>query len=737
MGSSKVLLAVSAFAITFGLTVAVSSGDRPPSTQTTLDQRIGMVSDGPFVTLEERPGEAYVVRDRASGGDGFADTVDGRFSRRRHLSYFSQLTDIHTTDEESPARVEFLDPDGGAFSSAWRPGEAFGPFEAKAIIEDLNRLAGASPNRGPDGKAKRMDFLMNTGDITDNQQYNEALWMRQLLEGGKVKPGSGVDPSGAIGTNPLCPTGLDIEDAAAPGSYTGVQDIDDWEAGTPGYFYDPDDPAPFGPETTKVNPYRSLPIWPGLMDEAQRELTSPGVEVPTFVMTGNHDGLVQGNAWATAVFNQLATGCLKPLNDASANSGVSNGPLFDLVVNPTLTVDSMLELYRENPDLFIGVPPDPDRRLISKKSFKRVFQSGSDPRGHGFDLVPSAELKASAGTAAYYSFAPRRGMRAIVLDTVADGGRILASSAGNIDAPQFAWFERELKRATDRNEIVVVFSHHAITSLSADVPDEEAPQCSEVDPNLAVGCDSDPRTSTPVKLGSDATALMHRYPHAITWIAGHTHQNRVRSYTPTDGTSGFWSIESSSLADSPKQGRLLDLFDNRDGTLSLITTMIDHSAPLSTPSSGTPADEMSDHDLASISRLLSFNDTQGGGSGAGRPEDRNAELLIEDPRRNDPTLYPFRTGNSRVKVEAGRKAVAVTVRVVNEGRSSTPKTSLRVKAKGKGLKIAAPKTVRALGVGQTTSVKVRIRAVRKARGNRSVTVSVAGRSISIPVTVRR
>lgn len=733
MGRNKALIAISAFAVTFVLTVTVGSGGVPVFAPTTLDRTIAPSGSTPFGTLEFGPGEARQVRDASSDGPGFGTPVDGRIERRRHLSYFSQMTDVHLTDEESPARVEFLDPDGGAFSSAWRPGEAMGPFEAKTMVDRMNQLAASSPN----DPGRKMDFLVSSGDVADNQQYNEVLWNRQLLEGGTIDPGSGIDPTASIGTNPVCPVGLDIQDRNDPQAYTGVQDIDDWPGDAPAYFYDPEQPAPYGLGTSKVNPYRNAPTWPGLMDRAQEPFSSPGVDVPTYVLTGNHDGLVQGNAWATATFNQLATGCLKPLNDVK-NSGASNTPLFNLVVNPNLTVEGMLDLYRANPDLFIGVPPDPDRRLVSKKSFKKVFQSGDDPRGHGFDLVERSELEASDGTASYYSFSPRRGLRIVVLDTVSEGGRIFASSSGNIDAPQFAWFEGQLKRATGNNELVVVFSHHPISSLNADVPDEEAPSCAEVDPKLAVGCDSDPRSSRPIKVSSDVTALMHRYPHAVAWVAGHTHQNRIRPYAEPEGKSGFWSIETSSLADWPKQGRLLDLFDNRDGTLSLLTTMVDHAAPVATPASGTPASGMTVDEISAIGRTVSFNDTQGGGGGEGDAQDRNVELLIKDPRRDDPTLYLWGQRPARLSLKAGRSAT-VAIKVTNEGRSSTGRTKVTVRTGRRDLFIGAPAKIAALEVGQTTTVTVKVRAARKIRGKRSgsVKVTVAGRSIAIPVTVRR
>ena len=51
------------------------------------------------------------------------------------------------------------------------------------------------------------------------------------------------------------------------------------------------------------------------------------------------------------------------------------------------------------------------------------------------------------------------------------------SADGNVDDPQFQWLEAELEEAEAADELVVLFSHHAIPSLTADVPDELAPPC--------------------------------------------------------------------------------------------------------------------------------------------------------------------------------------------------------------------------------------------------------------------
>jgi hypothetical protein len=217
------------------------------------------------------------------------------------------------------------------------------------------------------------------------------------------------------------------------------------------------------------------------------------------------------------------------------------------------------------------------------------------------------------------------------------------SADGNIDDPQFKWLEGELQEATAADELVFLFSHHAIASLTSAIPDELAGPCTVPDAHghdLNPGCDVDPRSSLPVHLGQDMTNLLHRYPHAVAWIAGHSHVNDVEPFPdPANDGSGFWSIRTAAEADWPQQSRLLEVMDNRDGTLSIFGTILDHAAPVDTPAPGTNAAGMSDAELASIGRELSFNDPQSGAfacnpaCGEGGADDRNVELLINDPRR--------------------------------------------------------------------------------------------------------
>jgi hypothetical protein len=116
----------------------------------------------------------------------------------------------------------------------------------------------------------------------------------------------------------------------------------------------------------------------------------------------------------------------------------------------------------------------------------------------------------------------------------------------------------------------------------------------------------------------------------IAWVAGHSHVNDVAFYAAKP--HGFWVVRTSAEADWPHQDRLLELMDNRDGTLSLFGTLLDNAAPAAAPPSGTAGAGMTEPQLASIARTLGFNDPQSAHEAAGQDDDKNVELLIKDPR---------------------------------------------------------------------------------------------------------
>ena len=123
-------------------------------------------------------------------------------------------------------------------------------------------------------------------------------------------------------------------------------------------------------------------------------------------------------------------------------------------------------------------------------------------------------------------------------------------------------------------------------------------------------------------------------------MAGHTHRNDLKPWVRRDRRGGFWEINTASHVDWPQQSRLIDMVDNRDGTLSAVRhdprlRRADRRRPRRAPAQQVSA--FSNGNLASISRVLAFNDPQrnstSNGDGAGEKQDRNAEMVLRDPRR--------------------------------------------------------------------------------------------------------
>jgi hypothetical protein len=205
---------------------------------------------------------------------------------------------------------------------------------------------------------------------------------------------------------------------------------------------------------------------------------------------------------------------------------------------------------------------------------------------------------------------------------------------GNIDHPQYRWLARTLRAARARRELVVVFGHHSLETLGMSRPDEHVAGC-----GLGrLACDWDPRRSSPVHLGMSGRgslrSLLLRFPNVVLFVTGHVHDNRVTPHLRPDG-GGFWQVTTASHMSFPQQTRLLELMENRDGTLSVFATVLDTAAPITAPASGTPAAGLTGAQLGSVSRLLAAN--VGGGpvsaARAGDPTpDDNVELVLPDPR---------------------------------------------------------------------------------------------------------
>lgn len=489
---------------------------------------------------------------------------------RRALLAFAHVTDLQLADVQSPARFEFCDRhvDDPRFSllvPMQRPHETLTARATQAMVETLNAV-----DSGPVTGAE-LALVLTTGDAIDNAQWNELQMFLALLEGGTVRPGSGGS------------------------RYQGVQSPQ-WGDRS---YWRPDEAG--GDDYQRHHGY---PFQPGLLADALAEFESGGLRLPWLACFGNHEFLVQGVGRVTPAVQQRLVGTTK-----------AAGPVG------LLDVDALHQRFVEAPEDFLTgvqreVTADPDRRAVTRAEFVDAhFSPLSRPRGHGF-----TESNRRAGTAYYvHDHGP---VRLVCLDTTRPAG----AADGCLDEQQLAWLEERLAEVSSRHlngqgatvhtgnedRLVVLFSHHGVETMTNTGP---LPGDAEIGRRVS---------------GEELRALVHRFGNVVAWFNGHTHHNRVVPRAdPLRRTGGFWEVTTAAVVDWPCQARLVEVLDNDDGTVSLVSTMVDHGGlvrPL-------PGRQRTGPWLAGLHRELAGNEPVRGftGARAGGPGDRNVELRVPAP----------------------------------------------------------------------------------------------------------
>ena len=378
--------------------------------------------------------------------------------------------------------------------------------------------------------------------------------------------------------------GVAVDPASSGKTFQGVQA---WAEAT--WAYRPGDPSggAFGDY--------GFPRLPDLLAQAiAKPVESVGLPAPWYAVYGNHDTLLLGTFDLSPQLHAMAIGGQKSYSlDGTAGS----------ILNGYSSSGSVFQQAIDAPGIALGRPgfrsvtANPERFLFEQREFMAehfVTQSAPGPIGHGFTQhnLDSGET--------WWQTDLTPSIRAFGLDTC----NSVAGPDGAVPDVQFRWLERELEKAQTEKKLVLIFSHHNSLTLENRA---QRPGDTEV-----------------LHGAEEFVDLLLKYPVVIGWLNGHTHLNQILAHTSPTG--GFWEITTASCIDFPQQQQVVEIVDNRDGSMSLFTTVLDHASPAVPGTSGSVAD------LASRSREFAANDwAETPMMRRGSPLDRNTELLLRAP----------------------------------------------------------------------------------------------------------
>jgi hypothetical protein len=285
--------------------------------------------------------------------------------------------------------------------------------------------------------------------------------------------------------------------------------------------------------------------------------TPVGADFPWYGVAGNHDVLVQGN-FDPERFADDALGSDAPVGTRDLSE--AGGPLTYVAV------------------------PDPARALMNRSDLAAIYLGSPatpGPVGHGFTDENVATDSVD------WTAAPVAGVPLVLVAVDANPPDV--GDAVLTVAERDGFLVPALEAAQAAGQLIVVTSHYALGELA-------------------------------VEDGTRLADLLVRYPNVVLTVAGHAHLNSIRAYGTPDDPGSFWEIRTASSTDWPGQGRFVELVDNGDGTLSILTTIFDYLAPAGS--------------MAARARALSLIDLQSGWhlrDGSGAVEDRNTELVERLP----------------------------------------------------------------------------------------------------------
>lgn len=546
--------------------------------------------------------DTFVTRNELAAGTRRADA--------QLLLRFLQFTDDHIIDDEGQAihGGGFFDPLHPTFESALRLQQEYSDEALNDMVQGVNSCHAQFP----------AEFMIVTGDSADLTTLAETRRFIDNLDGTFDRVSDYEEK---------CRAGLPAGTPEPIAENTCTRFTGRGVADTQSVDPDPDDPSyqQLATRTSRqiaeataaaasgraadgsTDPARQTSTRaPGLPEGLRCNAGAPGcinarLAMPWLVAFGNHDGYIRGTV--------------------ALPQDVLNAALF-----------AAGRRYLANQHEFID------------EFFKSDAAPG--PLGHGFNLADlPRRMDTDLRNDGYYAFNAGSGrLRMIVMNTIIDGydsripGNLLlnpfALADGTIDAAQFDWIKAELAAAAARRQLVMVFSHH---------PDLTFAEYGMFAPLV-------PIEVTAVQLNAELAS----WPNVVAWIAGHTHVHRIRAFKVDNGTGsngvvetpvackgpgpcpGFWQIETASLIDTPQEQRLLEVFDNGDGSGTIRAPVLTHRFEKSKLLAerddrcalylSDPAAVAADVSEANLGALCAQ-----GGTRVGQATDRNVELMFRIP----------------------------------------------------------------------------------------------------------
>ncbi|MFJ9832560.1 TIGR03767 family metallophosphoesterase [Streptomyces sp. NPDC101169] len=437
---------------------------------------------------------------------------------------------------------------------------AWRPHEALTVPGAVSLVERVNALRGAPVTGAPLHFVMTTGDNTDNNAHSELEWFMTVMSGGRITPNSGD-----------------------PRHYEGVQN-----SGLKQYWQ---------PGSTARDRDKALgfPYLKGFLAAATREVRSPGLNLPWYSTVGNHDALPLGcyGSHGDPYLTEAAIGGRKLMSVSAADAK----KLQDAIKNATdpkgVGYRDFLKAHARSAR---QVTPDERRAPYTRADYLKAHldpaHQGLGPAGHGYS---SANL--DAGTQ-YYAFRVSADVIGISLDTTDPGGHY----EGSIGTAQLTWLDRTLK--DNKDSYAVVFSHHTSKTMTNTRPDPDRP--------------GERRHN-----GAEVVSVLSSHPNVLAWVNGHIHRNDITPHRASGGRA-FWEVSTASHVDFPQLARVVELVDNKDGTLSVFTTLVESAAPHRADHA-----DLSQTGLAALYRELSYNAPGASKALAGDAVDRNTELVLK------------------------------------------------------------------------------------------------------------